>query len=128
MLQKAALQAQEEMARGKRKLRFFRWLLLFNCNLLVILLNYFSESCFSLENICRQAGKQIQGVVTSAYKIERQAQGMLLLCVIYSFSGYLHVFCIVVACLLCNQLFLFQVWKMFFENFLAGKHLNSVPK
>lgn len=42
--EKAALLAQEEMARGRTKLR--------------------------------QAGKQIQGVISSAYKIERQAQGL----------------------------------------------------
>ncbi|KAI5647409.1 hypothetical protein M9H77_33414 [Catharanthus roseus] len=43
-LEKTALQAQEEMTRGRTKLR--------------------------------QAGKQIQSVISSAYKIERQAQGL----------------------------------------------------
>lgn len=45
-------------------------------------IHFFPKPKFSIQMLrilIRQAGKQIQGVINSAYKIERQAAGMLIL-------------------------------------------------
>lgn len=45
-------------------------------------IHFFPKPEFSIQMLrilIRQAGKQIQGVINSAYKIERQAAGMLIL-------------------------------------------------
>lgn len=72
-LQKRAVQAEEELTRGKTKLKyafFFKDSSWFTTSFL----------CFKFLVFCyRQAGKQIQGVIRSAYKIERQAGGMQIL-------------------------------------------------
>lgn len=68
------MRAEEEMRRGRTKLRYFmvestRLLLLYAPGwfLFILLTRVF---------FFRQAGRQIQGVIRSAYKIERQARGM----------------------------------------------------
>ena len=78
LFQESTLRAEEEMGRGRTKLRYFMVestrLLLFYAPgwFLFILLTHVFFFFFLL----RQAGRQIQGVIRSAYKIERQARGM----------------------------------------------------
>lgn len=77
LFQESTLRAEEEMGRGRTKLRYFMVestrLLLFYAPgwfLFILLTRVFFFFLF------RQAGRQIQGVIRSAYKIERQARGM----------------------------------------------------
>ena len=78
LFQESTLRAEEEMGRGRTKLRYFMVestrLLLFYAPgwFLFILLTH----VFFFFFLFRQAGRQIQGVIRSAYKIERQARGM----------------------------------------------------
>lgn len=80
LFQESTLRAEEEMGRGRTKLRYFMVestrLLLFYAPgwfLFILLTRVFF---FIFIFLFRQAGRQIQGVIRSAYKIERQARGM----------------------------------------------------
>ncbi|CAK7347838.1 unnamed protein product [Dovyalis caffra] len=79
ILRRASL-AEQELIRGRTKLRF----VISEKRLLMFTLEKYERKCFLLADFfcgnfvyCyRQAGKQIQGVISSAYKIERQAMGL----------------------------------------------------
>lgn len=74
--QKRALHGEEELLRGRTKLRFALIMNSSLCNYCSLVYNEL-QSCLNFSySIYRQAGKQIQGVIRSAYKIERQAGGM----------------------------------------------------
>nr|XP_023882030.1 uncharacterized protein LOC111994392 isoform X1 [Quercus suber] len=75
-LEKRALHGEEELLRGRTKLRFALIMNSSLCNYCSLLYNEL-QSCLNFSySIYRQAGKQIQGVIRSAYKIERQAGGL----------------------------------------------------
>lgn len=74
-LQKRASHAEEELIRGRTKLRFA-----FVKEEQFIIHSIFHCTYFSCPNsIGRHTGKQIESVIRSAYKIERQAAGMQIL-------------------------------------------------
>lgn len=74
--QRSASQAEEELKRGRTKLRFvLADELSFSIGLHLVVIYFFHDYITVVFSSRRQTGKQIQSVINSAYKIERQAGG-----------------------------------------------------